>query len=50
MTYNKTMKTWKYFFSFKLEIGKECSVGIGHKPEMGVCVYFMYVYPLDEKR
>lgn len=40
---------WKYFSS-KLEIGKECSIGIGHKPEMGVCVYFMYVYLLDEMR
>lgn len=37
-------------FSSKLEIGKECSIVISHKPEMGVCVYFVYVYLLDEEK
>lgn len=37
-------------FPSKLEIGKECCIGIGHKPEVGVRVYFVYVYFLEEMR
>lgn len=37
-------------FPSKLEIGKECCIGIGHKPEVGVRVYFVYVYLLEEMR